>query len=88
MPLVSCPGCSSKLIYPLAAEPYGAAHQIVHRRCPECEHVDRVVASTLASALWERAQQRRAVELSAELLALELSAWLAERDADHAPEAP
>jgi hypothetical protein len=88
MPLVRCPECSSRLIYPLDAEPYGDAHQIVHRRCPECEHVDRVLASSLASVLWERAQQRRAIELAAELLALELTAWLAERDADRAPEAP
>jgi hypothetical protein len=59
----------------------------VERRCPECEHHDRVVVSTVASVMWERSQQRRAVELASELLVLELSSWLESR-ADMAPDAP
>jgi hypothetical protein len=86
MPLITCPTCSSGLIYPLASEPFGDAHRLVERRCPECEHGDRVVVSTVAAAMWERAHQRRTVELAAELLVLELTGWLESR-ADVAPDA-
>jgi len=87
MPLISCPACASGLLYPLATESFGEGHRLVDRRCPECEHRDRVVVSTVAAMMWERAQQRRAVELAAELLVLELSAWLESR-ADLTPGAP
>jgi hypothetical protein len=87
MPLISCPACASSLIYPLATDEFGEGHRLVDRRCPECEHQDRVVVSTVAAVMWERAQQRRTVELAAELLVLELTAWLESR-ADRAPGAP
>jgi hypothetical protein len=84
MPLITCPTCASGLIYPLDSEPFGDAHRLIERRCPECEHGDRVVVSTVAAMMWERSQQRRTVELAAELLMLELTAWLDAR-ADLAP---
>jgi hypothetical protein len=87
MPLISCPACASALIYPLSTESFGESHQLVDRRCPDCEHRDRVVVSTVASVMWERAQQRRAIELATELLVLELTAWLGSR-ADVTREAP
>jgi RNase P subunit RPR2 len=76
MPLTTCPSCSSKLIYPRGCEPFGDDHELVDRRCPECEHADRVVTSAFAARLWERAQERRRADLAAELLHLELETWL------------
>jgi DNA-directed RNA polymerase subunit RPC12/RpoP len=76
MPLITCPTCASKLIFPRCWEPFGDDHALVDRRCPECEHEDRVVATTFAARLWERAQERRRVELAADLLQLELETWL------------
>ena len=76
MPLTTCPSCRSKLIYPRGCEPFGDGHELVDRRCPECEHADRVVTSAFAARLWERAQERRRADLAAELLQLELETWL------------
>lgn len=76
MPLITCPACASKLIYPRGQELFGDDHALVDRRCPECEHADRVVATAFAVRLWERAQERRRIDLAADLLQLELEGWL------------
>jgi hypothetical protein len=76
MPLITCPACASKLIYPRSCEPFADEHALVDRRCPECEHSDRVVATAFAVRLWERAQERRRIDLAADLLQLELEGWL------------
>jgi hypothetical protein len=50
-PLVRCAICSSGLIYPLHCERHGT-RCVIERRCPECEHRDRVITSRIAAELW------------------------------------
>jgi hypothetical protein len=38
---------------------------VIERRCPECEHRDRVVTSRLAAELWYRRNAAGAEELEA-----------------------
>jgi hypothetical protein len=73
-PLVRCPRCSSRLIGPTHTD---ACHDgvIVDRRCPECDHRDRVVTTAFAAAVWARHEARVASSLVA----------LAEALADGAP---
>ena len=63
-PLVRCPRCSSRLIAPCTPT---AAHDgvIVDRRCPECDHRDRVVTTAFAAAVWARHETRVASSLHA-----------------------
>jgi hypothetical protein len=62
--LVRCAICSSDLIYPLHCARHGA-QRVVDRRCPECEHHDRVITSRLAAELWYRRNAFIAEELQA-----------------------
>ncbi len=86
-PLTTCPACGSALIHPCGTEEFGQGHLLVDRRCPDCELRDRVLAHAGAFAAWERAQARRLVALAADLLVLELEAWLRLR-APLTPETP
>jgi hypothetical protein len=86
-PLTTCPSCGSALILPCGIEEFGDAHVLVDRRCPDCELRDRVLTNTGTLAAWERAHARRLVALAADLMVLELEAWLRLR-APLAPEAP
>jgi hypothetical protein len=61
---VRCAVCSSDLIYPLGCAPHGA-QRVVDRRCPECDHHDRVLTSRLAAELWYRRNAYIADELEA-----------------------
>jgi ribosomal protein S27E len=56
LPLVRCPGCGSRLIYPTHSTALPQA-TVIERRCPDCELVDRVIASTAAVAAWARRQE-------------------------------
>jgi ribosomal protein S27E len=62
--LVRCAICSSDLIYPLRCVGHGR-RCVVDRRCPECEHHDRVITSRLAAELWCRRNSDIAEELDA-----------------------
>jgi hypothetical protein len=65
-PLVTCPHCASRLIYPLSLEPHGDGHMIIRRRCPECEHTDQVACDPFAVLVWlrrERCQRDALVRL-------------------------
>jgi DNA-directed RNA polymerase subunit RPC12/RpoP len=63
-PLVHCPRCTSRLIYTIDAAGFDA-EVILHRRCPECEHRDSVVTTSLAAAVWYRRDTRLLGELRA-----------------------
>lgn len=63
-PLVRCAMCSSDLIYPLHCARRGP-QRVIDRRCPECEHRDRVITSRLAAELWYRRNANSAEELEA-----------------------
>jgi hypothetical protein len=63
-PLVRCPVCASDLIYPT----YCAMEDglgLLERRCPDCEHRDRVRTYRIAAELWLRHHARHAEELAA-----------------------
>ena len=63
-PLVRCPRCRSRLITPVQAD--GCSDGvIVDRRCPECDHRDRVVTTAFAAAVWARHEARVASSLHA-----------------------
>jgi DNA-directed RNA polymerase subunit RPC12/RpoP len=61
-PLVHCPRCTSRLIYTIDTAGYDA-EVILNRRCPECEHRDSVVTSSIAAAVWYRRDTRLMREL-------------------------
>jgi DNA-directed RNA polymerase subunit RPC12/RpoP len=61
-PLVHCPQCTSRLIYAIDTAGYDA-EVILNRRCPECEHRDSVVTSSIAAAVWYRRDTRLMREL-------------------------
>jgi hypothetical protein len=63
-PLVCCPICASRLIYPVRCAARDAT-SVIERRCPECEYRDRVRASRLAAELWHRRNARIGEELAA-----------------------
>jgi hypothetical protein len=77
-PLVRCPICTSELIYPVHCAARDALSTI-ERRCPDCEHRDRVRTSRLAAELWHRrnAQFRRELAVLADALANGLDPHLA-----------
>ena len=56
-PLVRCPRCSSRLIGPTRTDACRDG-VIVDRRCPECEHSDRVITTPFAAAVWSRHEAR------------------------------
>ncbi len=63
-PLVRCPHCKSRLISPVEADGCDDG-VIVARRCPECDHRDRVVTTAFAAAVWARHETRIAASLEA-----------------------
>ena len=63
-PLVRCPICESDLIYPVRCAARDAL-SLIERRCPECEHRDRVRTNRLAAELWHRRNAHIRVELAA-----------------------
>jgi DNA-directed RNA polymerase subunit RPC12/RpoP len=63
-PLVRCPRCSSRLIGPTHTDACRDG-VIVERRCPECDHRDRVVTTAFAAAVWARHESRVASGLLA-----------------------
>jgi len=69
MPLVRCARCGSCLIYPIRRTELGR-ETVVERRCPDCEFVDRVIASTAAADAWSRRQATVRASLIAHALAL------------------
>ena len=72
-PLIECPGCSSRLIYPVAIERHPDERRIVIERCcPECEHTDSVICSVAAAEAWVRREQRIQLEMLRQVLDLEL----------------
>ena len=48
-----------------ASETMRGAQCVIDRRCPECEHHDRVITSRLAAELWHRRHAYIAEELEA-----------------------
>jgi hypothetical protein len=63
-PLVRCPRCSSRLITPTQTDACRDG-VIVDRRCPDCDHRDRVVTTAFAAAVWARHEARVASSLGA-----------------------
>jgi hypothetical protein len=63
-PLLRCPICTSELIYPVRCAARDAM-SLIERRCPECEHRDRVCTNRLAAELWHRRVAHIRAELSA-----------------------
>src|SRR4051812_4028944 len=55
--LVRCPSCNSGLIAPTQADECSDG-VVVRRRCPECGHRDRLVATRFAAAVWARHETR------------------------------
>jgi hypothetical protein len=51
MDLVRCPLCASNLIYPIDLAG-GGYRTVVSRRCPECEHRDKVMTTHVAARAW------------------------------------
>ncbi len=76
-PLTCCPACASRLIYPLSFMPHTSGRVVIDRRCPECEHVDRVACDPAAAETWARREQRLRLELVHAVLDLEIAAALA-----------
>lgn len=69
-PLVRCPMCESRLIYPVRCAARDAV-SLIERRCPECEHRDRVRTNRLAAELWHRRNARVEKEIATLADALE-----------------
>ena len=69
-PLVRCPICQSGLIYPVRCASRDAL-SLIERRCPDCEHRDRVRTNRLAAELWHRRNARCKQEMAALADALE-----------------
>jgi len=67
-PLVRCPCCASRLIYPTDIAGLGG-RVVVTRRCPDCEHHDSVVAGAVAVAAWYRRELRHTARLKAHVAA-------------------
>ena len=63
-PLVRCPGCESRLIYPLACEQLGT-RVILTRRCPECELSRRDRDHGVRRGGWRRRDARICRQISA-----------------------
>jgi DNA-directed RNA polymerase subunit RPC12/RpoP len=63
-PLVRCPRCGSGLIAPMWADECNEG-VMFGRRCPECDHRDRVVTTRFAAAVWARHETRVASSLEA-----------------------
>ena len=63
-PLVRCPRCSGRLIGPTRSEPCRDG-VIVDRRCPDCDHRDRIVTTAFAATVWARHEARVASALLA-----------------------
>lgn len=63
-PLVRCPGCESRLIYPLACEQLGT-RVILTRRCPECELRDEIETTEFVAEVWRRRDARICRQISA-----------------------
>jgi hypothetical protein len=80
-PLTSCPACDSRLIYPLDAHRHADGRAVIERRCPECEHVDVVVAEIDAARRWGRRERRIRIELIRAVLDLEVESILDPADA-------
>ena len=76
-PLTACPACTSRLIYPVSFGSHDPGRVIVQRRCPECEHVDRVACDEAAVAAWVRREHRIRLALVREVLDCEIEAALA-----------
>jgi hypothetical protein len=61
--IAHCRLCGSGLIYPVhSTEHDGRA--VIECRCPECEHVHRVVTSPIIAALWRRRDARIAAAMA------------------------
>jgi hypothetical protein len=67
-PLVRCPSCASRLIYPTDIAGLGG-RVVLTRRCPECEHHDSVVAGAMAAAAWYRRELQHKARLEAHVAA-------------------
>jgi DNA-directed RNA polymerase subunit RPC12/RpoP len=76
-PLIVCPACSSRLIYPLSFEPDAAGRVVVERRCPDCEHSDCVTCAATAVEVWVKRELRIRLEIVRQVLDLEIEAALA-----------
>jgi hypothetical protein len=72
-PLVRCPRCASRLIYPTDIAGLGG-RVVLARRCPECEHHDSVIAGPMAAAAWYRRESHYKSRLEAQVAA----AWARE----------
>ena len=77
-PLIACPACASRLIHPRTFEPLDDGRVVVERRCPECEHADRVACSVPAAEALIRREARIRTEIARTVLDLELEGILAE----------
>ena len=83
-PLISCPACSSRLIYPTGFDRDDDGSMIIERRCPECEHADIVVAEFKAALTWIQRERRIRRQLMMHLIELELDEILdAAQPAEH-----
>jgi hypothetical protein len=56
-PLVRCPCCDSPLLYPTGRRRRDL-DTVLDRRCPECDHRDRVVTTSRAAEIWCLREQR------------------------------
>ena len=72
-PLIVCPGCSSRLIYPVAIERHPDARRIVIERCcAECEHNDSACCDVRAAERWVQRERRIRLQLVRHVVELEL----------------
>ena len=76
-PLIVCPACASRLIYPLSFVPDAVGHVVVERHCPDCEHSDCVTCDATAAEVWVKRELRIRLEIVRQVLDLEIEAALA-----------